>query len=420
MGKTKFLAALIFLLSALGLSWHAGLAQDAGDASSALCEYGIKLHKQGQIADAIHELKKSLMINPHNLKAKNYLMKIYAERGLLEGPTPTAKKIGEYENQINKLREEARNYQRQLNILGAQNRAKQAELEKLNRQLDLQKELFSQKEQDLLSSHKGRRDKIAALQDELKRLEKETSDYKKEFVTLNDQYLAKQAELEKLTRQLRGYKGRGEEISSLQDKIERLEKETSEYKKQLGALNGKYLSKEKELTKFKDGLNSQEELLSKKERELRYVRDEGKKLLADLVNQKKELAKLKADYESRLKKIEAKLKAKKDEESILIQECQSGWTGELLDQFKEDLPTLECEFDKDFISGGELKLAEKPGSSSWKKLNQELRLLMPSLENDFDREEFFYPEDKLPGFQDLETAEIKDIDVEAIFSDLDK
>ena len=80
MGKRKILLAVILLISFVTLAWRSSGAEDAGDASSALCEYGIQLYRQGQVADAIHELKKSLIINPHNLKAKNYLMKIYSER----------------------------------------------------------------------------------------------------------------------------------------------------------------------------------------------------------------------------------------------------------------------------------------------------------------------------------------------------
>jgi DNA repair exonuclease SbcCD ATPase subunit len=421
MRKIKHLVFLISLMGLLGLFYRASLAQDAGDASSTLCEYGIKLYKEGQIADAIHELKKALMVNPHNLKAKNYLMKIYAERGLLVGPpAPSAKKIkiSEYKEQIKKLRGEARRYQNQLNALNKQNLAKEAELQRLNRQLDLQKELFSSREQDLLLVHKGRREKISALQDKLKRLEKETGDYKREFVALNDQYLAKQTELEKLTRQLRDYKGRREEISALQDKLKRLEKETGDYQKQLSAINGKYLGKEAEWERLKGELNSQKELLAKKEEELRYVQGEGKKQLADLASQRKELAKLKTDYESRLKKIEAKLKAKQDEESIMVQECQSAWTGELLDEFKEELPKLECKFDEEFFSTAELKIAERQGISSWEELNQELGVLMPSLESTFEEDEFFYPDDNILGFQESETTEINNI--EEMLSESDK
>lgn len=47
--------------------------------SDYLCEYGIKLYQKGDINGAIHELKKSLMINPANSVARNYLGKIISQ-----------------------------------------------------------------------------------------------------------------------------------------------------------------------------------------------------------------------------------------------------------------------------------------------------------------------------------------------------
>jgi myosin heavy subunit len=453
MRKSKILVLLVLLVSFISLAWRSSKAADAGDASSALCEYGIALYNDGQVEDAIHELKKALIINPYNLKAKNYLRKIYSERNLPVEPLWEPKKkikISEYENQIKKLQEEARYYQKQLSALNKQNQAKEAELERLNRQLQSQKELFSRKEQDLLSAHKNRKDIIAGLEGQLSQLQKEASDYQKQFTVMNDLYTAKQAELERLTRQLEGHKDRGEKISVLQDQVSRLQKETDDYQKQLYSLNSQYISKETELERIVQQLHSQKELLDKKEKELIAVQGEQKsktqelekqinkfkkdslayqnrldslrkKHLAELTGKKKELTKLKADYESRLKKMTAALKAKDAPESILIEECQAPWMqgGWRLDDFKEDLAKLECEFDKDFISTEASKLAEKQGVSSWEKLNRELQVLMPSLESAFSEEDFLYASGKDHEFEQLETQASKDADMESMLSDSD-
>ncbi len=364
MRKNKHLVFLILLPAIILSSWRLSTAQDAGDASSALCEYGIKLHKEGQIADAIHELKKALIINPHNLKAKNYLTKIYSERGLSVEPQPASGRkirINEYEDQIKKLQEEANYYQKQLKALNDRNLAKEAELERLARELEFQKNLSGLKEQ----AHKNRQEKIAGLENQISRLEKETGDYQKQLAALNAQYLAKEAELEKLNQ----------------------------------------------------NLNSQKELMDRKERELLQAQKE--KHLADLASKKKELAKLKADYENRLKLMETSLRTK---ENLMIDECLPAWTQEkwLTDDSKEEIPKLECEFDEKFLSTGTLEFAEKQELSSWEKLHQELQVLMPSLEDNLDEEDSFYTGDDKTEFQELKIEMDKDTDWQTIFSDLDK
>ena len=446
MRKSKHTVSIILLLAIILLSWSFCAAQDAGDASSALCEYGIKLHKQGQIEDAIHELKKALIINPYNLKAKNYLMKIYSERGLPVEPlaVPARKiKIGEYEDQIKQLREDTRYYQKQLNALNEQIAAKEAELERLDCELNSQRELFSKKEQDLFLAHKGRQEKIAGLENQISRLQKETGDYQKQLTSLNAQYLAKEAELEKLDRQLQAYKGRRENIAGLENQISRLQKETGDYQKQLASLNAQYLAKEAELERLNRELGSQKELLGKKEQELLQtqrgrksrVQELEKQInkfkkhnlayqdrlnslkkqhLTDLASKRKELAKLRADYESRLKIMETNLRTK---QSFMIDECQPTWIEGhgLLDDIKEKPQNLECELDQEFLSTGALEFAEKQGLTSWEKLNHELQVLMPTLYE----EDFFYAGDAEPEFQELKMEESKDIDLQAMLSDLD-
>lgn len=56
-----------------------------------LCEYALKLYKEGNIDDAVHQLKQALLINPHNSTAKNYLKKILSEQQLPDTPIPAPK-----------------------------------------------------------------------------------------------------------------------------------------------------------------------------------------------------------------------------------------------------------------------------------------------------------------------------------------
>lgn len=405
MRKNKHWVFLI-LLSAIILSSRGfAVAQDTGDASSALCEYGIKLYKEGQIADAIHELKKALIVNPHNLKAKNYLMKIYSEKGLpFESLADSAKKIKirEYENQINKLETDAHYYQKMIDALNKQNATKEAELEKLGRELQAQKE---------------HREKIAGLENQINRLQKETTEYQKQLANLNAQYLAKEKELEKLHRELQAQKDHQAKIAGLENQIRRLEKETGNYQKQLAALNTQYLAKEAELKRLDLKFNSQKELMDKNEQKL--LQAQKKKHLANLASKKKELVKLKADYEKRLKLMEANLRAK---ENLMLDECQSTGIEEnwLSDNTKNEIPKLECELDENFLSAGTLEFAEKQGVSSWEKLNQELRVLMPSLEGNFDIEDTLYNDDNKLDFQELKMEMNKDSSGQTMLSDLDK
>lgn len=63
--------SLIFIMQAL---CDAG-TQDL-DSSQYLYEYALQLYKEGDSADAAHELKKCLMVNPNNCAAKKLLLKI--------------------------------------------------------------------------------------------------------------------------------------------------------------------------------------------------------------------------------------------------------------------------------------------------------------------------------------------------------
>ncbi len=60
-------------------------AQEYDQASDCLYEYGVGLYRAGNTADAIHEFKKCLMVNPANLKCRTYLDLISA------GPKPVPK-----------------------------------------------------------------------------------------------------------------------------------------------------------------------------------------------------------------------------------------------------------------------------------------------------------------------------------------
>jgi len=76
------LVALLFM----GTISSAPAKEAYSDASDYLCEYGIQRYKEGDIADAIHELKKCLMVNPNHKRAREFL------NMLLEKKKPAPKK----------------------------------------------------------------------------------------------------------------------------------------------------------------------------------------------------------------------------------------------------------------------------------------------------------------------------------------
>lgn len=85
MENAKALRITLVISILLCLSAHICPAQESDLASDYLCEYGIKLHKEGNIEDAIHELKKSLIVNPDNCTARNYLRQIIFQDQLPAG-----------------------------------------------------------------------------------------------------------------------------------------------------------------------------------------------------------------------------------------------------------------------------------------------------------------------------------------------
>lgn len=76
-------AFFCFMVSPLLFTLRFAYSREDRDSSRHLYEYALERYKHGNIADAVHELNKALMVNPNNCAAKKLLRKIFPQRQLL-------------------------------------------------------------------------------------------------------------------------------------------------------------------------------------------------------------------------------------------------------------------------------------------------------------------------------------------------
>jgi hypothetical protein len=74
--ENKRKISIIFLILAFAFSAQATCKAQGLDLSQYLYEYALQLYQRGNFADASHELKKALMVNPNNCVAKELLLRI--------------------------------------------------------------------------------------------------------------------------------------------------------------------------------------------------------------------------------------------------------------------------------------------------------------------------------------------------------
>jgi len=178
MRKAHFTAQIlligIFLLS--GIHWDSARAE-FDLTSDYLCKYGLSLYKNGCLNDAIHELKKSLLVNQNNLVARQSLERIVVERlqragaALIPPPAPKGN------NTLNIVKEQ-QDYLEQNRVLRDSAALKDKQINGLIRELRVQQNLLEQAEKELRgqveSLRKESQDKdarIKALQDSIKTFE---------------------------------------------------------------------------------------------------------------------------------------------------------------------------------------------------------------------------------------------------------
>lgn len=181
------------------------IAEDSRDSAKALCDYAIGRYKKGDIPDAIHEFKKTLMIDPNNVTAKDYLVKIYSEIDSASSNLPGAPKVtatSDYKSQISKLKQELSDYQKQLKSLNDKYVAKEKELQQLTQELQAQKGLLSKKEEESLAAQKARKGEMESLKSQMSQLKEENLSYRNMLQSLKSEYSAglekKDKEIKKL------------------------------------------------------------------------------------------------------------------------------------------------------------------------------------------------------------------------------
>ena len=162
-GIRLIICCIIVSISALLGKVQAG--ESSNSASQYLCDYGINLYKEGSIADAIHELKKSLQINPNNALAKEYLDKILAEQNPQK--VIASEVDNSPESQAVKLKE-------QLEYLKSEYLQQSGKLQQLREQVNEQKRLESVSGSDLNSKLAGLQEERDALQMEKRKLQEKS------------------------------------------------------------------------------------------------------------------------------------------------------------------------------------------------------------------------------------------------------
>lgn len=158
--------------------------EDTNSVSNYLCDYAIRLYKEGAIIDAINYFKKALMISPNNVTAQDYLRKILSTpipQNYKEGLKDTKARIEQLNSQLIQLQEENRSYKEQLNALGGK------PAEKDNASYQLIQQLKSQNER--LKVDLSKKEQV---------LEKLKSDFDNRSKVLGDEVKAKESKIKEL------------------------------------------------------------------------------------------------------------------------------------------------------------------------------------------------------------------------------
>jgi tetratricopeptide (TPR) repeat protein len=215
--KLTFLAA-IFIACISG----ACLAEENNGAASAyLCEYGMKLYKQGNSDDAIDQLKKALIVNPNNSNAQRFLEKIIREGmpPVEEKKTPPEKQRAIRPEKQRAIRPEKparppkehnRSYDQELKRLKEESLSSGDALKKLSRQFDSLREGYekelSLKEKELAALRLQHEEELSRFNGAVKSKESELEGVIDRKDSLLEQYRKNKGEqlarIERLMRQI--------------------------------------------------------------------------------------------------------------------------------------------------------------------------------------------------------------------------
>ena len=81
-------------------------AREGNGAAEALCQYGKRLYKQGDLENAIHEFSKALIVDPENETAKSYLRKMGLAEGLYSGEKTDRSRVVQLVRDLRQLKQD--------------------------------------------------------------------------------------------------------------------------------------------------------------------------------------------------------------------------------------------------------------------------------------------------------------------------
>lgn len=310
--KLILLFIAFFVLACLALPASAEESMDS--ASGFLCEYAMELYKQGNINDAIYQLKNALALNPEDQTARRYLEKILSEPPALPTKVKKLKQVTQTadsrKKQLNgwldRAQQDKTQQDRAANELRQSLQYKEGRIKSLNNQLTK-----VQQEKDSLLNKDNERVKV--IKEELDRSLQDRGNQLKQLSSQLDSLKAeiksKDNMLKKLEDNLRAEKlnfvAKQQEMSlSVQDK-----------QKQLEQLNRQMVQMEKEKRSYQE---QSQELQSLK-----------KQYVADLERRDADLKQARLDYENRLLAVGGELRAKelmiqklKDDKAAMLEQGQ--------------------------------------------------------------------------------------------------
>lgn len=160
--------AIIVLLGA-----HSLCAESKNDAANFLVDVGEIHLKQGETQRAIHEFSKALLIEPENVRAKEYLAKYDLEEGLYKG-------INTNSSQIMDLALHVEEYKRKVNELECEKVGVQNALNAL----ELEKEVLMKAHETLKSETSQLKTQVSQLEETVKLTESQHSEKIKEIESI--------------------------------------------------------------------------------------------------------------------------------------------------------------------------------------------------------------------------------------------
>ena len=256
MQKLNFAVIIIVIFMIISPAFVHAAERDL--TSDYLYQYGIKLYKDGHVAEAIHELKKCLIVNPGNILAEKYLRKILQKHPSYEtlpfpqsGPATdvSLKEIIEKKDaQLRLLRRQLREIQQDYSL-------NDAEILELKQQIDSRDSLLGMKDEQLRKTDSA----VSVLTAQLHTLQADTS--------------TKDARIKELQEKIKGL-----EIAT-EEKIYEYAQMTKKETGQLLAVKDKDLEDKKseindlikQLASAREQLNRSEKLSLTKEQQLKEI-----------------------------------------------------------------------------------------------------------------------------------------------------